>query len=43
MASLISALIIAIGEWFFHKYLDRHDSMKNTQIIDVQYVVANIY
>lgn len=24
MASLISALIIAIGEWFFHKYLDRH-------------------
>jgi amino acid transporter len=23
-AALISALIIAAGEWFFHKYLDRH-------------------
>ncbi|MGR6898766.1 YndM family protein [Rummeliibacillus sp. TYF-LIM-RU47] len=22
-ASLISAIIIAVGEWFFHKYLDR--------------------
>jgi len=22
--ALISALIIAAGEWFFHKYLDRH-------------------
>ena len=24
MASLISALIIAIGEWFFDEYLGRH-------------------
>jgi len=24
VAALISALIIAVGEWFFHKYLDRH-------------------
>lgn len=23
-AAMISALIIAVGEWFFHKYLDRH-------------------
>lgn len=23
-ASLISALLIAAGEWFFHKYLDKH-------------------
>ena len=23
-AALISAILIAIGEWFFHKYLDRH-------------------
>ncbi|MCM3789541.1 YndM family protein [Domibacillus indicus] len=23
-ASLISAIAIAAGEWFFHKYLDRH-------------------
>lgn len=23
-AAVISALIIAVGEWFFHKYLDRH-------------------
>jgi cation transport ATPase len=24
MASLLSAVIIAAGEWFFHKYLDKH-------------------
>ncbi len=24
IASLISAIVIAAGEWFFHKYLDRH-------------------
>ncbi|WP_338472747.1 DUF2512 family protein [Niallia sp. XMNu-256] len=24
MASIISAVIIAAGEWFFHKYLDKH-------------------
>lgn len=24
LGSLISALIIAAGEWFFHKYLDKH-------------------
>ena len=23
-AAMVSALIIAVGEWFFHKYLDRH-------------------
>lgn len=23
-ASFISAIAIAVGEWFFHKYLDRH-------------------
>lgn len=24
MASIISAVIIAVGEWFFHKYLDKN-------------------
>ncbi|WP_309247222.1 DUF2512 family protein [Priestia aryabhattai] len=22
--SIVSAIIIALGEWFFHKYLDKH-------------------
>ncbi|WP_231373235.1 MULTISPECIES: DUF2512 family protein [Bacillaceae] len=24
IASILSAVIIAVGAWFFHKYLDRH-------------------
>ncbi|RDZ11295.1 hypothetical protein C3744_21890 [Priestia megaterium] len=33
-ASVVSAIVIAVGEWFFHKYLDKHvlktDNYKHT-------------
>ena len=37
IASIISVVIIAVGEWFFHKYLDKHvfdeKHSKNTSTI----------